>query len=137
VSCKKVAFQSPVQVVEQAIVKLSPIDKRFLYHRLEQILQPTTSPTAVQDFREKRFAKGFACPHCGANRVHRRGKYKNRWRCRCVSCRKTFNDATASPMADTHYSADTWLRYTRCMSQGLSIRRSAQVVGISVPTAFY
>ncbi|MDA8344582.1 MAG: IS1595 family transposase [Thermaerobacter sp.] len=40
-------------------------------------------------------------------------------------------------MAGTHYSFQKWLKYAECMSQGMSVRRTAQEVGISVPTAFY
>ncbi|MDA8344972.1 MAG: IS1595 family transposase [Thermaerobacter sp.] len=126
-----------VQQLAQVISQLPPLDQEFLYRRLERLLQPRLSPQVVVDFREKRFANGFSCPHCKSTHIHRHGKYKDRWRYRCVDCRKTFNDATASPLAGTHYGIDKWLKYAKCMSQGMSIRQSAQEVGVSVPTAFY
>ncbi|MDA8346714.1 MAG: IS1595 family transposase [Thermaerobacter sp.] len=126
-----------VQQLAQVITQLPPLDQEFLYRRLERLLQPRLSPQVVVDFREKRFANGFSCPHCQGPHIHRHGKYKDRWRYRCVDCGKTFNDATASPLAGTHYGIDKWLKYAKCMSQGMTIRQSAQDVGISVPTAFY
>ncbi len=40
-------------------------------------------------------------------------------------------------MAGTHYDINARLKYAWCMIQGMSIQRSAQQVGIRVPTAFY
>lgn len=40
-------------------------------------------------------------------------------------------------MAGSQYGMDKWTKYAWCMSQGMSIRKCAKEVGISVPTAFY
>ena len=101
------------------------------------MLKLASSHKRGSDFRKKRFAADLKCPRCGNSRIHRHGKYKGWRRYKCLSCKKTFNDATASPIAGTHYSLQKWLKYAACMSQGMSVRRTAQKVGISVPTSFY
>lgn len=110
--------------VERLVRRLPPSDQQILYHRLAMALIPSPSPSAVIDIRERRFADGFRCPRCHSDHVQRHGRYKktNRWRYRCIGCGKTFNDATASPMAGTHYDINRWLRYAWCMSQGKSTR---------------
>ena len=123
--------------IEQTIVKLPSTDQEFLYRRLERVLKLASSHKRGSDFRKKRFATDLKCPRCGNSRIHRHGKYKGWHRYKCLSCKKTFNDATASPMAGTHYNLQRWLKYAECMSQGMSVRRTAQEVGISVPTSFY
>ena len=55
----------------------------------------------VVEFREKRFANGFSCPHCHRTHIHRHGEHKDRWRYSCVDCGMTFNDA-ARFAARTH-----------------------------------
>ena len=101
--------------IEQTIVKLPSTDQQFLYRRLERVLKLTSSRKVGSDFRKKRFAADPRCPRCGNSRIHRYGKYKGWRRYKCLSCKKTFNDATASPMAGTHYSLQRWLKDAECM----------------------
>lgn len=91
----------------------------------------------TQDVKEYRFAKGKICPHCGAETVSRNGKYNGKQRYMCKSCRKTFTDFTNSATYKSKKSMDMWLKYAKCMINGYSIRKCADIVDINIATSFY
>jgi transposase-like protein len=78
---------------------------------------------------------GRMCPHCHSHEVISTGNYKNRKRYLCKKCGKYFNDLTKTPFSGIH-SHKKVEKYLQCMIDGFSIRKSAQVVGISVTTSF-
>jgi transposase-like protein len=86
-------------------------------------------------FREHRFRDGVHCPHCGGTKIHRHGTFSGRQRYRCVGCRRTFSDFTATPISYSK-KATLWPVYALCMSRSFTIRRSAAVVGLCVSTSF-
>lgn len=87
--------------------------------------------------KENRFSQGKVCPHCKSEDVSRNGKYKNRQRYIWKLCKKTFTDFTLSPCYNSKKETRQWLEYVKCMIAGSSIRKSAKIVGISIPTSFY
>lgn len=111
-------------------------DQWHLLHWL-QTRTVAGAPT-FDEVRERRFAGGLKCPHCGCTEIYRHGAYKDRWRYRCrnVECRKTFNDATATPMNRSKYGRAVWVLFNQCLYDGLSVRKSAPVCGIAPSTAF-
>ena len=87
--------------------------------------------------RYVRFAKGKVCPHCSSELISRNGKYNGKQRYICKDCRKTFTDFTNSATYKSKKSLDKWLKYPKCMIMGLSIRKSAKIVGINIATSFF
>jgi len=75
------------------------------------------------------------CPRCGERRVHRWGQFSGRQRFRCASCYRTFSDLTGTPLAKGR-RIDAWPPFLQAMDQELTLRKSAQLAGISVSTAF-
>lgn len=75
------------------------------------------------------------CPHCRSLRIVGHGRWRGRRRYRCKTCRRTFNALTATPLARLHYP-ERWLELAVCMIRGLSLRATAQRLGIHVSTAF-
>lgn len=53
----------------------------------------------------------------------------------CRRCRKTFTAKTNTFISKTHY-LEKWQKYLECFRNNYSIRKTANLVGISVPTAF-
>jgi transposase-like protein len=86
-------------------------------------------------YRRLRFGERPSCPRCGDDRVHRWGSFSGRKRYRCVGCRRTFSDFTATPLAYIK-KLSAWSPYCLCMRGGLPIRTAARLVGISSATAF-
>lgn len=90
-----------------------------------------------EEVKEFRFSKGKVCPHCTSESISRNGKYNGKQRYICKDCRKTFTDFTNSATYRSKKSLDKWLKYAKCMIMGLSIRKSAKIVGINIATSFF
>ncbi len=89
----------------------------------------------IKDLRDKRFRKGFACPHCNSKKVVRNGTHRGRQDYKCKACAKHFSDQTHTPFRGTHYP-DKWLPFMEHMVNGLAIRKSAKILGIADSTVF-
>lgn len=86
--------------------------------------------------RETRFKDGFECPHCVSEHVVRFCKVNGRQRYRCKNCRKTFTDTTNTVLYRTR-KGDEWITFVDCMFKGYSLRKSAEIVGVTWVTLFY
>ena len=75
------------------------------------------------------------CPHCNSALVHKRGKQNGVQMYRCSSCEKWFSSTTGTPLWDIK-KKQKWQNYLMCMQQGMSIKKTAKEVGISVQTSF-
>lgn len=100
--------------------------------------RPPPSPELVhllEELRTARFALGLSCPRCGCERTHRWGSFSGRQRYRCLGCRRTFSDLTATPAA---YSKKLllWRDYGQCLAEGASVRHAARRVRVHPATAF-
>jgi transposase-like protein len=110
---------------------------------LLKILQETISPiqplektiASLNEIRENRFEKGLKCVHCDSPRIQRFGKYRSRQKYRCLSCGRTFNDLTGTPVHGTQYLGK-WGKYLEYMIEGYSVRKCAELLGINKDTAF-
>jgi transposase-like protein len=120
-----------------AAMALTIDDREHLYNALRDILFPNRIPTngLNERLKERRFHKGLSCPHCAHEKIYRHGAYRDRQRYRCRECRKTFNDATGTPLAGTHLTSK-WIDYIECMVDGLSLRKICDKLEISLTTAF-
>jgi len=128
------------------IKQLSPSDKERLVEFFEQVLNFGAHVDGVaNEIKENRFSKGKVCPYCGHQEISRSGKYKpknspehrQRYICKNPECRKTFTDFTKSPLSASKSSLNKWIVYAKCMISGYSLRKCVEMVGISLPTAFF
>ena len=76
------------------------------------------------------------CPYCGCTHTVLYGKYNDKQRYICKSCRRTFNDFTNTPIARTHFP-EKWESFIRCTIEGLSLKAAAREIGVSYVTLFY
>jgi len=93
-----------------------------------------------KEIREKRFSNKRVCPHCGSISIKKWGyadKQKEKQRYMCNDCETTFTDTTASPLDHTKSSLRKWGDFIKCMIRGLSLRKTAEYVGIHYTTAFH
>ena len=94
-----------------------------------------TTQELVRTVRERRFARGLACPRCGSDAVIRWGQFAGRQRYRCRSCHRCSSDLTGTSFSYIKRLA-AWPAYCRCLSASQSVRSSAMSAGVSVSTAF-
>jgi len=77
----------------------------------------------------------FKCPHCGNSKIHKWSIRSGLQRYRCVKCRKTFNSLTGTPLARLR-KKEKWLTYSKCLIDGVSVRKAALVCGVHFNTCF-
>lgn len=90
----------------------------------------------IKEIRESKFNEGFYCPTCGGKDIVRFGSYNGHQRYKCKDCGKTFNDLTNTPLSRTKFPKK-WIPFVECMLNGYSLRKSAEIVGVSYVTLFY
>lgn len=119
-------------------------------HRLKEffissLASFSASEPVFQEVTERKNKDGYTCVRCGSKQVVRFGKYMvklglkeiERQRYRCKDCRKTFTDVTSTPLYRTH-KPDKWLDFIKCMLEGYSLRKSADLIGeVHYVTLFY
>ncbi len=122
------------------INNLTDEQKQQLIIALQASLKDSKDSTELDNLRkevsEARFNKGFLCPHCGSKHVVRHGTYKGKQRYLCRDCNSTFGDMTNTPMSRTKFP-EKWNPFVECMLKGYSLRKSAEIVGVSYVTLFY
>jgi transposase-like protein len=74
------------------------------------------------------------CPHCQDSQINRHGYSKGLQRYRCNTCAKTFTALTGTPLCGLH-KREKWLEQAEALSEGRTLRRVAEQVGIHVSTA--
>lgn len=85
---------------------------------------------------EAHLYSGIVCPNCGSVSCIKNGTVRDKQRFLCRDCYKTFGYTTKSAISSTKLTNEQWKNYIKCMIQGMSIRKSAEIVGISVKTSF-
>jgi transposase-like protein len=75
------------------------------------------------------------CGHCGSYKYSKHGRRNDFQRYKCKNCGKTFNILTGTPLARLRKKG-RWLDYSDCLAQGLSVRESARLTGVSKKTSF-
>jgi transposase-like protein len=96
--------------------------------------QPNNPSESVVNIR---FKDGLFCPHCGDTVITKRGKTATgKQRYLCKACNHTFTDTTNTTLQYTKKHLHVWLKYIECMANQYSVRKSARICGISIPTSF-
>lgn len=78
---------------------------------------------------------GLACPNCSSRKYVKNGKVKGNQRYKCKCCKTSFRSTTGATIHKLHLKAKL-KEYIECMTTGLSLRKTANKIGISLQTAF-
>ena len=79
----------------------------------------------------------LSCPDCSSSYIIKFGKNRlGKQRYRCNHCKRIFVLPTKSPLSCSKKPTKMWLHYVECMENGMSIRKSAAIVGITPNTSF-
>jgi transposase-like protein len=134
----KGVIQMTVANILADIASLSDKDKEYILDFLTRHFTPSAFQQGVLigELRERKFSHGFHCRHCGSMSVVRYGKRDGRQRFKCKDCLKLSCDLTNTPMYRSK-KAGKWISFIECMLKGLSLRKTAEIVGITHVTAFY
>jgi transposase-like protein len=92
----------------------------------------------LQLIKDRFFITEKLCPCCGGSNFVKNGKNRLRiQRYVCKDCKKIFSDMTDSPLSYTKKPPEQWIKYMKCMTEGLTIKESAEIVKINRNTAFH
>ena len=123
---------SKSQILE-GLRALSPEDRLDV---LRELLKPDVDRSFRQTLDESRFAQGRCRPYCNSKAVVRYGHTaQTAQRYRCKECGKTFTASTGTLFSHARHP-DLLRQYLHCMNLQLSLRQTAKVCKISLPTAF-
>jgi transposase-like protein len=109
--------------------------KNLDFHKFLKYHQNSKTSLIEQTSLIQTYINGRTCPHCNSHNISRNGNYKGRKRYICKDCHKTYNDLTGTPFSGFH-NLKKVESYIDCLIKGLSIRKSASIVNISISTSF-
>ncbi len=75
------------------------------------------------------------CPHCGTAGAVANGKARGMQRYLCRACKRTFGAVSGTGVSGLHHK-EAWLTFGECLSNGDTVKVSAERCGIAVSTAF-
>lgn len=96
-------------------------------------LQSLILNSAQDDINSNRLRK--PCPYCKSEKVYKRGKQKGMQMYKCNKCNKWYSETTGTPLHAIKLKWK-WQAYLRCMEQGMSIKKTAKEINISIQTSF-
>jgi transposase-like protein len=76
------------------------------------------------------------CPHCDQTEVVKFGIRRGKQWYRCKGCMKTFSSVTNTLLDYTKKDFQTWATFVKCMIDGFSLRKTADICEIHRNTAF-
>ena len=126
-----------IEIIE-ALKQLSPSQMAYFKELIFPIHAKVSNEKYSEFIADRISMNTNACPRCSSSYIVKNGRNRiNRQRYKCKSCGKNFSDSSHSPLRCSKKSVQQWLKYMKCMANGLTIRNSAEVVGIHRNTAFY
>ena len=91
------------------------------------------------NINDKKQNKYIKCPHCKSEDVIKYGSYNGiqRYKCKNNKCERTFTKQTESPFRYSKKFKENCHKYKELYEKGLTIRECAEVLNISIVTAFF
>lgn len=121
------SFQRLITELEGLTAK----QREALAERIRVLSERTDSARLIGE----RLGTSAACVHCASAQVVRFGHSHGQQRFRCKACGKTFMALTGTPFLRLR-DKEKLLAHADCMSRSLTIRDTAQTVGLTVDCAF-
>lgn len=103
--------------------------------KLLALLTETSQLGRAAEVIEQSAQARLRCPRCGAGKPYRHGHAHGLQRYRCISCSKTFNALTGTPLAHLRHKSK-WLDYLDCILGSTTVRRAASAVQVHKDTSF-
>lgn len=77
------------------------------------------------------------CARCKFTHFVKNGKKDGKQRYICMDCNKTFTNTNDTILFKTQKDLEIWQQYIYCMIERYSLRKSAEICGIALSTAFF
>ena len=103
--------------------------------RVASAMKSGDRAAAVAEILEARLGKYPSCPHCKVEGARPWGRNDGLRRWRCVSCSRTFNAITGTPLARLR-KKECRLSFATCLSKNDTVQKSAETCKVSADTSF-
>jgi transposase-like protein len=122
-----------IEQIKLAILGLSETEQQALLSSIASQHKPASRLSDLLKQQEEK--KIFACPDCNSTEIIAKGYRHAIRKFKCKSCGRNFSSTTNTALYKIH-KKEKWEAYLQCMEDGLSIRKAAKRVGISMQTSF-
>lgn len=119
---------SKLDTISQLYSHLSKANKKLFLKRLNNDTGSTKREQAVKKITH--------CPHCSSTSFTKNGKSGGYQRFICKDCARTFTTTNNTILFKTQKNIKIWQKHIHCIIEKQSLRKSAEICGISLPTAF-
>lgn len=123
-----------IQEIKAAISSLNTEEKIQLLGDLQ--IEHYKGNSLLSEYYDKlEKTRPIKCPACSGEDIISKGSKKGVRLLQCKTCKKRFSSTIGTSLYGIH-KKDKWQSYIICMEEGLSLRKSAVRVGISLQTSF-
>lgn len=118
-----------LEIIRQLLFNLNDDKKLFLKSiKPNKVSSKNLAPLKTKEAKE--------CPHCKSTNFIKNGKTKDKQRYICKECDKTFVNTNNTIFYGVKKDTSVWQKYIHCMIEKYSLRKTAEICNISLPTAF-
>jgi transposase-like protein len=121
--------KAELEIVKQLFSTLSDDDKKSFLKSIKSKEKSEPNFTFTKEIKE--------CPHCKSTHFKKNGIRSNGSQSfLCLDCNKSFVTSKNTILYGIKKDLSVWKRYIHCMIEKYSLRKTAEICGISLPTAF-
>ena len=122
-------MKQEIEIIRQLFNSLSDDDKKSFIKYLK---------LKDNDYRQNLNIKKevSCCPHCQSTKFIKNGTSRGTKRLLCKECGKSFTTTTNTIFFNVKKDMSIWQKYIQCMIEKYSLRKTADICDISLPTAF-
>lgn len=135
-------YNSKIKIVND--FQVNNINENNEYMNTSRVDNIKKSNEQVNDSRvnsiiNKESNNNMSCPHCKGKDVIKYGAYsgKQRYKCKNSRCERTFTEEYENPFRHSKKFRENYEKYRELFEKGLSIRKCAERLNITVVTAFF
>ncbi|EKO4732241.1 IS1595-like element ISCaje5 family transposase [Campylobacter coli] len=118
-----------LEIVKQLFSTLSDDDKKSFLKSIKNKEKSEQNLILSKEIK--------ACPHYKSTNFVKNGKKDGKQRFMCMDCHKTFTVTNNSIFFKTQKDLEIWQKYIHCMIEKYSLRKTAEICGIALSTAFF
>lgn len=117
------------EIVKQLFSTLSDDDKKSFLKSIKSKEKLEPNFIFSKEIKE--------CPHCKSTHFVKNGKKDGKQRFVCMDCHKTFTITNNTILFKAQKDLEIWKKYIHCMVEKYSLRKTAEICGIALSTAFF
>ncbi|WP_103623937.1 IS1595 family transposase [Campylobacter concisus] len=120
--------KAELEIVKQLFSTLSDDDKKSFLKSIKSKEKLEQNFTFIKEIKK--------CPHCKSTSFKKNGTTHGKQRYICNDCKKTFAITNNTILFSSKKDLSVWKKYIHCMIEKYSLRKTAEICGINLSTAF-